>query len=142
MYGLPKIHKPDVPLRPIVSFYSSPTYQLCKHLCRLLSPLVVNIPTHINNSSTFSNFVKTQRLGEEILVSFDVVSLFTKVPIELAIQVAKERLQEENTLEDRTAYPSMTSYSFSSSASKLPIFRSVVSIINRSLEQLWVPQSL
>ena len=45
----------------------------------------------------------TQRLGEEILVSFDVVSLFTKVPIELAIHVAKERLQECNTLEDRTA---------------------------------------
>ena len=103
MYGLPKIHKPDVPLRPIVSFYSSPTYQLCKHLCRLLSPLVGNIPNHINNSSAFSNFVTTQHLEEEILVSFDVVSLFTKVPIELAIQVAKERLQGDNTLEDRTA---------------------------------------
>ena len=103
MYGLPKIHKPDVPLRPIVSFYSSPTYLLSKHLCRLLSPLVGNTPTHIKNSSDFSNFVKTQRLGEEILVSFDIVSLFTNGPIELAIYVAKERLQEDNTLEDRTA---------------------------------------
>ena len=32
IYGLPKIHKPDVPLRPIVSFYSSPTYELSKFL--------------------------------------------------------------------------------------------------------------
>ena len=28
LYGLPKIHKPGIPLRPIVSFLSSPTYAL------------------------------------------------------------------------------------------------------------------
>ena len=28
LYGLPKINKPGVPLRPIVSFVSSPTYAL------------------------------------------------------------------------------------------------------------------
>ena len=33
LYDLPKIHKPGIPLRPIVSFYSSPTYQLSKHFC-------------------------------------------------------------------------------------------------------------
>ena len=28
IYGLPKIHKPDWPLRPIVSFINSPLYNL------------------------------------------------------------------------------------------------------------------
>ena len=32
LYGLPKVHKPEVPLRPIVSFVQSLTYQLSKHL--------------------------------------------------------------------------------------------------------------
>ena len=31
LYGLPKLHKPQTPMRPIVSFCGSPTYQLSKH---------------------------------------------------------------------------------------------------------------
>jgi len=26
LYGLPKLHKPDIPMRPVVSFCGSPTY--------------------------------------------------------------------------------------------------------------------
>ena len=37
IYGLPKIHKPDVPLRPIVSFCTSPSYNLSKRLVKILS---------------------------------------------------------------------------------------------------------
>ena len=32
LYGLPKLHKPKIPMRPIVSFCGSPTYQLSKYL--------------------------------------------------------------------------------------------------------------
>ena len=35
LYGLPKVHKPEVPLRPIASFVHSLTYQLSKHLSQL-----------------------------------------------------------------------------------------------------------
>ena len=48
LYGLPKIHKDGVPLRPIVSFTQSPTYQLSKYLSQLLSPL-------LGESCTFSS---------------------------------------------------------------------------------------
>lgn len=36
IYGLPKIHKPDWPLRPIVSQIDSPTYKLASHLSSVL----------------------------------------------------------------------------------------------------------
>ena len=39
LYGLPKLHKPGIPMRPIVSFCGSPTYQLSKHLTTILQPL-------------------------------------------------------------------------------------------------------
>lgn len=38
IYGLPKIHKEGILLRPIVSAISSPTYALAKYLTGLLKP--------------------------------------------------------------------------------------------------------
>ena len=40
IYGLPKIHKSSVPLRPIVCTIGSLTYYLPEELSRILSPLV------------------------------------------------------------------------------------------------------
>ena len=36
MYGFPKIHKPNVPLRPIASFIGAATYQLAKSSSKFL----------------------------------------------------------------------------------------------------------
>ena len=40
--------------------------------------------------------------NEDKLISFDVKSLFTKVPIDLSLQIIDRRLREDNTLSDRT----------------------------------------
>ena len=39
----------------------------------------------------------------KILASFDMVSLFTNVPVDLAVRVAKQRLQQDNILADCTS---------------------------------------
>ena len=104
LYGLPKIHKPEVPLRPIVSFVNSPTYALSKHLVSILSPLVGKSPLHVRNSADFASFIAGQTVHQGMtLVSFDIVSLFTKVPVDLATKVARERLTADQSLADRTA---------------------------------------
>ena len=78
--GLPKIHKADVRLRPIVSFVSSPTYQLSKHLCYLRRPLQGHTESTIPNSKQFSTFIATQEIAhEKSLASFDFVLLFTRI---------------------------------------------------------------
>ena len=104
LYGLPKIHKVGVPLRPIASFGQSPTYQLSKHLSILLSPLVGKSPSSVKNSKEFATFIREQTLQrDEVLLSFDVTSLFTNVPTNLAVDVAHRRLQDDVPLEERTA---------------------------------------
>jgi hypothetical protein len=40
LYGLPKIHKEGVPLRPTVSYIGAPTYQLSKYIAGLLGQLI------------------------------------------------------------------------------------------------------
>ena len=51
--GLPKVHKPGVPLRPIVSSVNSPSYNLSKHIAKLLSPMSNMSDSYIKDSGHF-----------------------------------------------------------------------------------------
>ena len=105
-YTVPKIHKPGIPLRPIVSFVNSPTYAISGYLARILSPVVGNTDYTVKNSCEFADFIRDKTLNAcEELVSFDVVSLFTKIPVDLAVKVAEERLREDASLGQRTSLP-------------------------------------
>ncbi len=105
-YGLPKIHKPEIPLRPIVSFVNSPTYGVSSFLAKILSPVVGNTENTVKNSYHFAEFIRGKTLNaDEVLVSFDVISLFTKIPVDLAIRVARKRLRQDVTLSQRTSMP-------------------------------------
>ena len=46
-YGLSKIHKPEIPLRPIVSSRGLVTYGVAKVLTKILIPLIGKSPPHL-----------------------------------------------------------------------------------------------
>ena len=103
IYGLPKVHKPEVPLRPIVSCIGSPSYRLSKFITSLISPLGGKTSTHAKNSKHFLEAVQDVRVTEdELLVSLNVSSLFTNIPIVEAVQVIQQRLTQDDTLASRT----------------------------------------
>jgi hypothetical protein len=103
LYGLPKIHKPDIPLRPIVSSNGSPCYALAGFLHKILAPLVSNTDSFVKNSEHFIQLLKDINLRNgDILVSFDVVSLFTNVPVEEVLRVIKNKLCMDSTVSDRS----------------------------------------
>jgi hypothetical protein len=97
-YGLPKIHKPGVPLRPIVSYIGSPLYRLAEYLAQLLCPLLEKTFS-VRNSLEFAQQVRERCVRpDEIFVSFDVVSLFPSVPPDFVLNVIRDILSSSATL--------------------------------------------
>ena len=102
-YGLPKIHKRDIPLRPIVSSRGSLSYAVAKKLARILRPLVVKSPYHIKNTGDFVQQVKGITLQPgECITSYDVSAMFTSVPIEPVINIIRRKLELDKELHTRT----------------------------------------
>ncbi|UYV62718.1 hypothetical protein LAZ67_2001705 [Cordylochernes scorpioides] len=62
IYGLPKIHKLSIPLRPIISYHLSPAYPLA------------NTPSFINEITTL------HPTPDYIMCSFDVTSMYLSLP--------------------------------------------------------------
>jgi len=84
-YGLPKmpqIQSPAaiLPFRPIVSSLNTFNYQLAKYLCSLLQPLLHNTYS-ISDTFSFVQELKTVDISNKFMVSFDVVILFTNIPL-------------------------------------------------------------
>ena len=102
-YGLPKIHKPDTPLRTIVSSCGSVTYGVAKELAKILKPLVGKSPHRINSTQNFVEQAKHTTLAPgDCLSSYDVSALFTSVPVDPALNIIKDLLVKNHTLKERT----------------------------------------
>ncbi len=81
----------------------SPTYDTAHFVADILKPLVGKSPYHLNNSQELINKLKDVVLeSDKEMVSFDVTTVFTKVPIEESITIIRECLSNDNTLKDRT----------------------------------------
>ena len=80
-YGLPKIHKPDTPLRPIVSSCGSVTFGVAKELAKILKPLVGKSPHHITSTQDFVEQARHIKLEPgECLSSYDMSCLIHLSP--------------------------------------------------------------
>jgi Reverse transcriptase (RNA-dependent DNA polymerase) len=103
IYGLPKIHKADTPLRPVVSCIGTTLHPLAKQLVNILNPLQTTIQSSIKNSKEFVDRIKTVQITNQTkLVSLDVVNLFTSVPIQEAISHVESLLETNNNWKDKT----------------------------------------
>ena len=94
MYGLPKVHKKNNPMRPTCSALGTSTYELGKFVCNIIKPASFNnkFDTDLDNTFNFVNQIKDIKLEGKKMVSFDVRSLFTNIPIKKTIKVCLDRI--------------------------------------------------
>ena len=102
-YALIKIHKINNPIRPIVSFINSPSYNIAKFLSNLLTPSTNKSNHKLKNSLDAKLKLKNQIIpNSHLMVSFDVKSLFTCIPQEYAIECVKNFLNNNQDIYERT----------------------------------------
>ena len=102
-YGLPKIHKDGVPVRPIVSYTGTPLSEISKYIAEILKPYGKQKEHQTNNAKSFSTFMRQQTIEpDEIMVSFEVTSLYTTIPIDYII-IIEDLLQHDNKIADQTS---------------------------------------
>ncbi|CAF3715913.1 unnamed protein product [Rotaria sp. Silwood1] len=93
IYGLPKIHKIGAPLRPIVSASGTFNYNLAKLLANKLDHLRKNDTIITNTFAFVDELLALEFDNSQIkMVSLDITSLFTNVPLQRTIQIILDKL--------------------------------------------------
>ena len=108
-FGLAKVHKlkdgqdtvDHLPLRPVISNIGTTTYQISKHLANLLTPLTKS-EHNIESTSDFIDKLKRLKIDNGYkMVSLDVVSLFTSVPLNYTINVILDEVYKKKKIQTK-----------------------------------------
>ena len=90
-YNSPKIHKPNIPGRPVISSLECHTSKMSRFVDHHFQPVVKEIPSYIKDTNHFINKVNNYSVPvNSILVTMDVRSLYTSIPNNEGIAATKK----------------------------------------------------
>ena len=93
LYGLPKTHKADIPLRPILSMVGSSQHKTSKWIFDMLQPVLQHYSKYcLKDSFYFADFIKKSKIVNKFMCSYDISNLFTCVPILETIDICADFL--------------------------------------------------
>jgi len=138
-YGLPKTHKPNCPLRIIGPTINSPLFSLAIFLKNVLQESLDRSLGFVSNSYQLIRELNGFKMEPNYkLVSLNVTSLFTNVPIDLAME-SIERIWvsvSHNTFIPLQKFKSAVKFVLNSTS------HSTTYVINKFSALLWAPRYL
>lgn len=98
--SLPKIHKENVPIRPIINCRSAPSYKLAKFLQQYLKMnYVFSNNRNILSSVSFAKRLHSlQLLHTHRMMSLDVKDMFSNVPVARTIEIIERNLYNNSNI--------------------------------------------
>ena len=96
-YGIPKIHKEPVKMRPIIPCHSAVQNPAAKYVSKILKPIIKSAPTIIHGSKDLA--IKLSKLKmtpnrKFYIVTGDVVAFYPNIPIQKCIDVVADLYYE------------------------------------------------
>ena len=94
MTGLPKIHKENTPIRPLINFKTAPGYKAAKKLEKIIkNNIILNNNMSIKNNDEFIEKITKIKISKQLkIASFDVVNMYTNIPINETIDILHNNL--------------------------------------------------
>lgn len=97
--GLPKVHKDNVPVKPLINYTTAPGYGVSKKLEEIIkSNIVVENYHNIFSTLDFINKTKDLKIAPQYKLLLDIVNLYTNIPIQETLEILKENLNDTNKL--------------------------------------------
>ena len=104
-YTLPKIHKINNPGQPIVNRIGSITEKISAYVDENIKHLSKLVPSYIKDTGHFLNIIKDIHIEEkDLLVTVDVLSLYTNIKHEDGIEALKSWLKENGTNQEKSEF--------------------------------------
>jgi hypothetical protein len=102
--ALLKLHKPEIPIRPVVNNIGAPSYKPAKKLNKILNThLHLNYHYTSTNSTALANeLTKLKINSNHRLMTMDIKDLYVNIPIDETIKITKTLLAKHN--DEKTTY--------------------------------------
>jgi hypothetical protein len=104
-YALPKLHKPTLTIRPIISNIAHPTENLSKHLHKIIHNTAIKAQTYIKNSYTLVEQLKNIHTTQHTyIITADIESLYTNIPHTDGEKIVTQQVYQDklNTLKPKS----------------------------------------